>query len=466
MNLRNFDFFASYVFKSIEILLGHIVVKRESNWNLRLPVVCSLLCKKICLPGIPQKNVGMNLRNFDFSAYYVFKSGEILLGHIVVESKSNWILRIPVVCRLLCKKICLPGIPQKNVGMNLRNFDFSAYCVFKSGEILLGHIVVESKSNWNLRIPVVCRLLCKKICLPGIRHKNVGMNLRIFDFFAYYVFKSGEFLLGHIVVESESNWNIKIQIVCRLLCKKICLPGIPQKNVGMNLRNFDFSAYYVFKSGEFLLGHIVVESESNWNIKIQIVCRLLCKKICLPGIPQKNVGMNLRNFDFSAYYVFKSGEILLGHIVVESKSNWNLRIPVVCRLLCKKICLPGIPQKNVGMNLRNFDFSAYYVFKSGEILLGHIVVESKSNWNLRIPVVCRLLCKKICLPGIRQKNVGMNLRIFDFFAYYVFKSGEFLLGHIVVESESNWNIKIQIVCRLLCKKICLPGIPQKCWYES
>ena len=195
--------------------------------------------------------------------------------------------------------------------------------------------------------------------------KNVGMNLRNFDFFAHYVFRSSEFLLGHIVVEREPNWNLRIPVVCRLLCKKICLPGIPQKNVGMNLRFFDFFAYYVFKSGEFQLGHIVVESEPNWNLRIPVVCRLLCKKNCLPGLPQKNVGMNLRKFDFFAHYVFKSGEFLLGHIVIEREPNWFLRLPVVDRLLCKKICLPGIPQKNVGMNLRNFDFSAYYVFKSG-----------------------------------------------------------------------------------------------------
>ena len=69
------------------------------------------------------------------------------------------------------------------------------------------------------------------------------------------------------------------------------------------------------------------------------------------------------------------------------------------------------------MNLRIFDFFAYYVFKSGETLLGHIVVESEPNWKLRIPVVCMLLCKKICLPGIPQKNVGKNLRFFDFFTY-------------------------------------------------
>ena len=60
----------------------------------------------------------------------------------------------------------------------------------------------------------------------------------------------------------------------------------------------------------------------------------------------------------------------------------------------------------------------------------------------------------------------MNLRNFDFFAYYVLKSSEILLGHIVVEREPNRNLRQPVVCRLLCKKICLPGIPQKCWFES
>ena len=48
-----------------------------------------VVMQKICLPGIPQKNVGMNLRNFDFFAHYVFRSSEILLGHIVVEREPN-----------------------------------------------------------------------------------------------------------------------------------------------------------------------------------------------------------------------------------------------------------------------------------------------------------------------------------------------------------------------------------------
>ena len=53
--------------------------------------------------------------------------------------------------------------------------------------------------------------------------------------------------------------------------------------------------------------------------------------------------------------------------MVESEPNWYPRLPVKYRLYCKTNSSPN-GSKKIGLMLGNFDFFAYYMFKSIEII--------------------------------------------------------------------------------------------------
>ena len=105
---------------------------------------------------------------------------------------------------------------EKKVRISIGIIDFFAYSILKNIEILPNQWIVQSQSNWYIRLPVMFALYCKKNGPPNVPRKQVRISIGIIDLFAYSIFKNIEFLLNQWVVQSQPNWCPRLPVMFEL----------------------------------------------------------------------------------------------------------------------------------------------------------------------------------------------------------------------------------------------------------